>query len=62
MLLDPIQQAHEDAITASLHELNTSATPAEKRRSWDRARALLVSRDPEVILALELARLERVGL
>lgn len=60
MMLDPIQKAHEDAIQLAFHDMAAARCPRDVRRSYDRMRSLIASRDPEVIVALEVARLERV--
>jgi len=59
-MLDPIQQAHEDAIQLTYHDMVAARCPRDVRRSYDRMRSLIASRDPEVIVAIEVARLERV--
>lgn len=61
MLLDPIQQAHEDAIQAAFRQMVASAHRRDRIAHYERMRDLIRSRDPEVLVALETERMRRAG-
>lgn len=54
------QKAHEAQIDKALRELQAAEDRPAAVAAWERMKALITTRDPVVVIAMEQARMERV--